>query len=97
MSNDALINELTANLAPVERRSVLRETGFIVALGFVELALFLGVGLMRPDMGNAIGFPVARLRNDRSGMVLIWTRTGRVLRDSPYPHRRIGRRKTQAK
>jgi len=57
MSNDALINELAANLAPVQRRSILRETGFIVALGVVELALFLGVGLMRPDMGQAIAFP----------------------------------------
>lgn len=57
MSNESLINELAANLAPVQRRSILRETGFIVALGAVELALFLAVGLMRPDMGEAIGSP----------------------------------------
>lgn len=57
MSNDALISTLTANLAPVRRRSAAREGALIAALGVLELALFLGLGAMRPDMGAAIGHP----------------------------------------
>ncbi len=55
MSNDALILDLSANLAPVRRRSVPREAGLLLALGAIELGLFLGMGLMRPDMGAMIG------------------------------------------
>ena len=55
MSNDALIMELSANLGPVRRRSVLRDAALLLALGSVELALLLGLNLMRPDMGEVIG------------------------------------------
>jgi hypothetical protein len=57
MSNDALILDLSANLAPVRRRSALREAAALLALGLAELALFLALGLMRPDMGQMIGSP----------------------------------------
>lgn len=50
MSNDRLILDLSANLAPVRRRQMLREAGLVAGLGMVELALFLGLGMMRPDM-----------------------------------------------
>lgn len=52
MSNDRLILDLSSNLAPVRRRHMLREAGLVAALGVVELALFLGLGMMRPDMGH---------------------------------------------
>lgn len=52
MSNDALILDLSANLAPVRRRRMWREAGFVAALGGAELALFLALGAMRPDMGQ---------------------------------------------
>jgi hypothetical protein len=57
MSHDALIDGLSAGLAPVRRRSVARETIILFALGAAQLALFLGIGLMRPDMGQAIDAP----------------------------------------
>lgn len=57
MSNDALIAGLSASLAPIKRRSVPREVGLIAALGAAELALILGLGLMRPDMEEIIGSP----------------------------------------
>jgi hypothetical protein len=50
MSNDALILDLSSNLEPVRRRRMLREAGLVAALGSAELALFLGMGMMRPDM-----------------------------------------------
>ncbi len=52
MSNDRLILDISANLAPVRRRHMLREAGLVAALGVIELALFLGLGLMRPDMSH---------------------------------------------
>ena len=50
MSNEALILDLSANVAPVRRRRMLQEAGLVAALGVVELALVLGLGMMRPDM-----------------------------------------------
>jgi hypothetical protein len=55
MSNDALITTLAADLAPVRLRSIAREALLLCALGATELGLFLGLGAMRPDMGDAIG------------------------------------------
>ncbi|TXC72221.1 DUF1109 domain-containing protein [Sphingomonas ginsenosidivorax] len=57
MLNDVFLDELASSLTPVRRRSVRRETGMLVGLGALELALFLGIGAMRPDMGQAIGLP----------------------------------------
>ncbi len=54
MLSDALILDLSADLAPVRRRQVLREAALLLALGATELALLLGLGLMRPDMGRVI-------------------------------------------
>jgi hypothetical protein len=57
MSNDALILDLSADLVPVRRRRVLREAALLLAFGAAELALLLGLGLMRPDMGRMIASP----------------------------------------
>jgi hypothetical protein len=57
MSNDAVISELSAKLAPVRRRSIGRETALLVCLGAAELALIGGIGAVRPDMGQLIGTP----------------------------------------
>ncbi len=57
MSNDALILDLSANLAPVRRRRMLLEGGLVLAFGAIELALVLGLGLVRPDMGHMAASP----------------------------------------
>lgn len=57
MLSDALILDLSANLAPVRRRRPAREGALLLALGGGELALLLGLGLMRPDMGSMIATP----------------------------------------
>ena len=57
MSNEALILDLSASLVPVRRRNMLREAALLLALAAAELALFLGLGLMRPDMGRMIASP----------------------------------------
>lgn len=57
MSSDLLILDLSANLAPVRRRRMLSEAGLLLALGTTELALVLGLGMMRPDMGHMAASP----------------------------------------
>ena len=56
-STDALILDLSADLAPVRRRSLRREAGALIALAAGELGLILMLGGMRPDMGQAILSP----------------------------------------
>jgi hypothetical protein len=57
MSSESLILDLSADLAPVRPRHMLREAGLIAALGAVELALFLGLCMMRPDMNHMGHYP----------------------------------------
>ncbi|WP_420136913.1 NrsF family protein [Sphingomonas sp.] len=53
-SIDALISTLSADLAPIRRRSMWREALLLLALAGAELAIILGAGIMRPDMGRMI-------------------------------------------
>ena len=57
MSYDALIAALSSGLAPVQRRNLVREGALLVALCGMELALFLAMGAMRPDMRHAADSP----------------------------------------
>jgi len=50
MSNETLIVDLSSELAPVRRRSMVREGALLLALCAVELALAPATGLMRADM-----------------------------------------------
>jgi len=56
-STDTMILNLSADLAPVRRRSVMREAAVLAALGAAELALILWAGAMRPDMTHVILAP----------------------------------------
>ena len=57
MRTDTLADRLTENLQPVRRRSVVREVLLLLALAIVEIAAFLGMGFMRPDMPMAMQVP----------------------------------------
>jgi hypothetical protein len=57
MSNDALILDLSTDLAPVRRRRMPREAALLFGLGALELGLLVGLGLMRSDMGRMIASP----------------------------------------
>jgi hypothetical protein len=54
MSNDALIDKLVGDLRPVPRPSVGPQIVVLLLLAVVELAGFLALGMMRPDMGAAV-------------------------------------------
>ncbi len=57
MANDPLIDRLARDLKPVRRRSAGRDAALLGLLCLVELALFLGLGAMRPDMPVAMEQP----------------------------------------
>lgn len=55
MSNDALIDKLVGDLRPVPRPRFGPQIVVLLVLAAVELAGFLALGTMRPDLGVAIG------------------------------------------
>jgi hypothetical protein len=57
MSIDTLIRNLSADLAPVTRRSVPREAAVLAAIGVAQAGLVLSAGATRPDMGQVILAP----------------------------------------
>ena len=57
MRTDRLVNQLVDDLKPVRRRSAGRDVAVLCLAGVVELALFLGLGGMRPDMPLAMEQP----------------------------------------
>jgi hypothetical protein len=56
-SIESLIRTLSADLAPVKRRSVPHECALLVSLAVAELMLVLGAGAMRTDMDRVILAP----------------------------------------
>jgi hypothetical protein len=71
MSNEALIFDLSSDLAPVRRRSMVREGALLFALCGVELALFLAIGLVRPDMHHMAGSPYLMWRVGSMGLLAV--------------------------
>lgn len=57
MANDPLIDRLTRDLKPVRRRTAGRDAALLGLLFLAELALFLGMGAIRPDMPAAMEQP----------------------------------------
>lgn len=90
MSSDALILDLSANLAPVRRRHMLREAGLVLALGATELALFLGLGLMRPDMGHMAASPYLTWRLGSLSVLAVLACTVAIRSFSPTARPRNG-------
>jgi hypothetical protein len=57
MRTDQFIDRLVHQLKPVRRRTALGDAPILAPLAVLELALFLGVGMMRPDMPMAMEQP----------------------------------------
>jgi len=71
MSNEALILQLSADLAPVQRRNMVREAAFVLALCGVELALVFAMGAMRADMDHMTGSPYLMWRVGSLGLLAV--------------------------
>src|ERR1700733_10458413 len=57
MRTESLVYRLSRDLRPVKRRSIAREVLILFLLAVVEVAAFLGMGFMRPDMPVAMETP----------------------------------------
>ena len=57
MRTESLLDRLSRDLRPVRRRSVAQEATLLLLLAAVELAAFLGMGFMRPDITVAMQAP----------------------------------------
>lgn len=57
MSTDPLIDRLATDLRPVRRRTPWRDATILLALGVIEIACVLTLGLMRPDLSHAMQTP----------------------------------------
>jgi hypothetical protein len=57
MLTESLVDRLTKDLRPVRRRSIMREALLLLLLAVVEIAAFVGMGFMRPDMPMAMEAP----------------------------------------
>jgi hypothetical protein len=57
MRTDSLVDRLSQDLRPVRRRSIALEALLLLLLGVLEVAAFLGMGFMRPDMPAAMEAP----------------------------------------
>lgn len=54
MSIERLVDQLSRDLKPVHPRSVAADALILAIIGGIELALFIGLGAMRPDMPMAM-------------------------------------------
>lgn len=90
MSNESLIADLSSDLTPVQRRSMLREGGLVLALGTAELMLFLGLGVMRPDMSHMAGSPFLMWRVGSLGLLAVIACVLAIRSFSPTAHPRRG-------
>ena len=57
MRTESLLDRLSRDLRPVRRRSVAQEATLLLLLAAVEVAAFLGMGFMRPDITVAMQAP----------------------------------------
>jgi hypothetical protein len=96
MSNEALIRDLVSDLAPVRRRSMIREGALLVALCGVELALVPATGLMRSDMHQMGWAPHLLWRVASLGLLAIAACILAVRSFSPTARPRQGRMLTGA-
>lgn len=90
MSNEALILNLSSGLVAVRRRSMLREGGLVLAIAVLELVLFLGMGMMRPDMGHMAASAYLLWRIGSLGLLAVVACTLAIRSFSPAARPRNG-------
>lgn len=71
MHTEALVERLSRELRPVRPRSILREAALLLLLGVVEVAAFLSIGFMRPDMPQAMEVPSFWWKLASTGLIAV--------------------------
>lgn len=92
MRNDPLIDRLVNDLKPVRRRRSSVDGLILAGLGGVELALFLALGFMRPDMPAAMCTPSFWWKLTSLGVIAVVGATVAILSFNPVQSPRRGLR-----
>lgn len=93
MSNDALIDKLVGDLRPVPRPRLGPQLVILLVLAAIELAGFLALGTLRPDMGAAIGRAAFWWKMAGLGMLALLGVTVALRSFSPVSSPRTGLRR----
>jgi hypothetical protein len=92
MRTDSLVDRLSQDLRPVRLRSIKREALLLLVLGTVEVAAFLGMGFMRPDMPVAMEAPSFWWKLSSMGLIAILGAGVAILSADPVRSPRRGLR-----
>jgi hypothetical protein len=92
MRTDSLVDRLSQELRPVRRRRVVREVVLLLLLAVVEIAAFLGMGSMRPDMPMAMEAPSFWWKLCSMGLIAILGASVAILSADPVRSPRRGLR-----
>ena len=57
MPTEGLVDSLVADLKPVTGPRFWRDVGLLALLAVIELAVYVAIGHMRPDIGAAMAEP----------------------------------------
>jgi len=90
MQHDQLVDQLARDLKPVRHRSSRSKSLFLVVLGAIELGLFLGLGMMRPDMPEAMGLPSFWWKLGSLGLIALIGASAAILSLDPVKSPRRG-------
>jgi hypothetical protein len=92
MRTDSLVGRLSRDLRPVRRRSIAREALLLLLLGVLEVAAFLGMGFMRPDMPVAMDAPSFWWKLTSMGLIAVLGAGVAILSADPVRSPRRGLR-----
>ena len=92
MRTELLVDRLSKDLRPVRRRNMAREALLLLLLAAVEVAAFLGMGFMRPDMPVAMEAPSFWWKLTSMGLIAILGAGVAILSGDPVRSPRRGLR-----
>jgi hypothetical protein len=92
MRTESLVDRLSQDLRPVRRRSIAREALLLLLLSIVEIAAFLGMGFMRPDMPAAMEAPSFWWKLTSMGLIAVLGAGVAILSADPVRSPRRGLR-----
>ena len=92
MRTESLVDRLSRDLRPVRRRNVKREALLLLFLAMVEVAAFLGMGFIRPDMPVGLEAPSFWWKLTSMGLIAVLGAGIAILSADPVrsPRRGLG-------
>ncbi len=90
MRTESLVDRLSKDLRPVRRRNMAREALLLLLLAAVEVAAFLGMGFMRPDMPVAMEAPSFWWKLTSMGLIAVLGAGVAILSGDPVRSPRRG-------